>query len=85
MVTWRNEQGTECKGTAAVHQQKVDATLRETSRDPTAKVTGEDKELERRKKSALTQNKKAMDFGDTRIPQVTKQPQREGKAQKEPR
>ena len=45
LVTWRNEEGTECKGTAAVHKQTNDATLRETSRNPKAKVTGEDKEF----------------------------------------
>ena len=64
LVTWRNEEGTECKGTTALHKQQIAASLRETSRDPKAKVTGEDKELQRREKSALNQNKMALDFGD---------------------
>ena len=64
LITWRNEYGTECKGTFAVHQQKINATLRETSRDPEAEGKGQDKEFERRKTSALNQNKKAMTFGD---------------------
>ena len=85
LVTWRNEDGTECKGTSAAHQQKINATLRETSRDPEAKGKGEDKELERRKKSALNQNEMVLELATTRKPPVAKQPQREGKVQKEPR
>ena len=43
LMIWRSEEVTECKGTAEMHRQQIAATFRETSRDPKAKVAGEDK------------------------------------------
>ena len=64
LVTWRNEDNFECKGTKAAHQQAVQATLREASQDPVAKERGDSKEADRRKQSAVNQNRKAMKFSD---------------------
>ena len=83
LVTWRNEDNFECKGTKAAHQQAIQASLREASHDPVAKEKGDDKEPDRRRLSAINQNKKAMKFGDDETPPKTKEPPRREKAQKE--
>ena len=69
LIKWRNEDGYECEGTSEAHQQSINASLRETSQDVEAREKGDKKEPGRRQKEALSQNKKAMNFGDdTEIP-----------------
>ena len=65
MVKWRNEDNYECKGTQAAHRQAIEETRREASLDPVAKVRGASKEAERRKQSAVNQNRLATKFGDS--------------------
>ena len=64
LVKWRNEDNFECKGTNAAHQQAIEETRREASLDPVAKERGASKEADRRKQSAVNQNRTAMKFGD---------------------
>ena len=65
LVKWRNEDNYECKGTQAAHRQAIEETRREASLDPVAKVRGASKEAERRKQSAVNQNRLATKFGDS--------------------
>ena len=69
LIKWRNEDGYECEGTSVAYEERINASLRETSQDVAAREKGDKKESERRKKGALSQNKKAMNFGaDTQMP-----------------
>ena len=64
LVTWRNKDSYECKGTKAAHQQAMQATLREVSQYQVAKEKRDHKEADRRRLSAVNQNRKAMKFGN---------------------
>ena len=68
LLTWRAD-GYECCGTAVAHEQRTNASLRETTQDVAAREKGDEKELERGKKGALNQNKKTWNLGaDVEIP-----------------
>ena len=56
MEVWRAD-GYECWGTAVAHEQRTNASLRETTQDVAATEKGDEKEPGRRKKGALNQNK----------------------------
>ena len=69
LIKWRNEDGYECWGTSVSHEQRTNASLRETTQDVAAREIGDQKEFERRAKEVLNQHKKAWNFGaDVEIP-----------------
>ena len=62
LIKWRAD-GYECWGTAVAHEQRTNASLRETTQGVAAREKGDEKEPERREKGALSQNKRAWNFG----------------------